>query len=79
MNSTDPQEPDARVGADSGPTAIGEIMPAVLARYGLARDEPWQDEDRWGDLVPAAEVAPATLMLAGARCDGQCGLTGDVV
>jgi hypothetical protein len=36
---------------ESGPTAIGEILPAVLARFGLDWDEPWDE------VAPAVEMA----------------------
>ena len=43
MYGEDPWRESPQIDSDSGPIAIGQIMPAVLARYGLARDEPEED------------------------------------
>ena len=57
MYRKEPGQVDGRDFRESGPIAIGEIMPAVLARYGLAWDQPWEE------VPPAVEVGPGALVL----------------
>ena len=40
MYGEDRWDESPQIDVDSGPIAIGRIMPAVLARYGLTGDEP---------------------------------------
>ena len=48
---------ERQIGAESGPIAIGDIMPAVLARYGLTENAPQEVVTRLGgDVVPSAGV-----------------------
>jgi hypothetical protein len=56
MNGKDPWYENTQRDSDSGPIAIGEIMPAVLARYGLAGDEPDEDIPVVAEWPPVAGV-----------------------
>ena len=56
MNGQDHWYESSQMEPKSGPIAIGEIMPAVLARYGLAGDDSGDDVPRAVEWPPMAGV-----------------------
>ncbi len=64
MNPNDTWQSEGRDGPESGPIAIGEIMPAVLARYGLTQERRWEDAGPGAELAAGVELAPAVCVLA---------------